>query len=66
VPRVFIIAHDHNPGLFYQPDAAHRWVGEETEARRFDCEDLALEAIIRDLDGKGRALELRLPMIAGA
>lgn len=64
----WIIEHADNPGYFYNPDlpVAHRWFDSEIDAKRFPDADLALECIVRDLNGRGRAVEVIAPMVAAA
>lgn len=61
--RHFIVGHADNPMMFYAPDAPTRWVPYEFEACAYPTEDAAIEAIVLDLNGKGRVVEIALPMV---
>jgi len=54
---VWLIAHDHNPGMFYASEGSFLWTRDEREALPFDCEDAALNHIVSGLNGKGRAVQ---------
>lgn len=64
--RHFIVGHADNPMMFYAPDAATRWVPYEFDAREYPTEDDAIEAIVLDLAGKGRVVEVVLPLVEAA
>jgi len=59
--RFWVVRHDHNDIFLAPPDSPHTWVGDELTAQRFDDEDAALDAIIRDHGGKGRAMLVSAP-----
>jgi hypothetical protein len=64
--RFWAIRHDHND-LYVAPDRHKRlWVSDERQAKRFDSEDAAVNEIIRTFCGKGRAIQVIMPIAAAA
>jgi len=55
---VWLIAHDHNPGMFYaRSECPQLWTHDDRHALQFTTQDAALNHIVSGLNGKGRAVQ---------
>jgi hypothetical protein len=53
----WLVAHDHNPGMFFAGRGSYLWTHDEALALHFTSEDAALGHIVYGLNGKGRAVK---------